>query len=158
MVKVNKEIYLTGLHLDKYDFIMNNFKNIITSYEDLNIIDFDKVIEWEHNKIKSKLQYYFEIYYKNNFVGVVKLRKKEDQETPYLDLDDFYIKQELQGKGIGSAVLKHFINYAKKENLPLRLCVFKKNVCAKAFYEKFGFVMCEELQTRIIMQLELNLQ
>lgn len=66
---------------------------------------------------------------------------------------------EFQGKGYGSILLKHLINYARSVEATMLWCNARS--AASSFYAKFGFSETEERFTKtglefVIMQLQLN--
>ena len=66
-----------------------------------------------------------------------------------MELDDYYIFPEFQGRGIGSAVLHHCCDIDK----PIMLYVFTGNHGAIALYRRFGFDISETVDTtRVIMR------
>jgi ribosomal protein S18 acetylase RimI-like enzyme len=68
-------------------------------------------------------------------VGVVGwLIRAED-----LWLGPVFILPEFQNRGIGTAVVRHFMAEAQRQNLPLRLQTLKANQGAKRLYEGLGF-------------------
>lgn len=55
-------------------------------------------------------------------------------------LEHLYISPEMQGKGVGSVLLKKAIEIADS---PLRLWTFQRNIAARAFYKHRGFTSIE---------------
>ena len=67
-------------------------------------------------------------------IGMIKLLK---HSTNY-ELEQFQIKQEYQGKGIGIEILKGLLKKSELERLPIKLSVLKNNK-AQCLYERLGF-------------------
>ncbi len=68
--------------------------------------------------------------------------RKED-----IFLESISITPKLQGKGIGSAVIRDVMLQAKQKNRPLRLQVLKTNPNARRLYERLGFVLEDTTDT-----------
>ncbi|MEV6161095.1 GNAT family N-acetyltransferase [Streptomyces sp. NPDC052052] len=69
------------------------------------------------------------------FAGCVTLRPVED----WLWLENFYLSPALQGRGIGTAVLRSLLARADEEGMTVRLDVLQGSA-ARALYERHGFV------------------
>lgn len=81
-------------------------------------------------------------------VGCVQVTNRGD----HLWLEKLYIDPDHQNRGLGALVLRHVLNAAAHEQLPVKLCVLATNP-AQAFYRRAGFVVCEELAERRIMMM-----
>lgn len=79
-------------------------------------------------------------------VGCVQVSHRGD----HLWLEKLYIDPDHQNRGLGAQALQHVLDDAAREQLPVRLCVLTTNP-AQAFYERLGFVVCEESAGRRIM-------
>ena len=122
--------------------IFSQAKELIDRYEDISSIDCDKVLAWVKKKIETHISEY-------RFVW------KTDQKVAYYrlcengELDDLYVLPVYQGQGIGSEILKRCIAESKAD---MYLYVFRDNVRAIAFYERFGFSVQKTVgHTRFIM-------
>ncbi|BFP52865.1 MULTISPECIES: GNAT family N-acetyltransferase [unclassified Streptomyces] len=73
------------------------------------------------------------------FAGCVALRPADDGWW----LEHFYLSPALQGRGIGSAVLRGVLNRADAERLPVRLDVLRGSP-ARRLYERHGFTLERE--------------
>jgi ribosomal protein S18 acetylase RimI-like enzyme len=58
---------------------------------------------------------------------------------------------ELQGRGIGSAVVRDLQAAAKTAGLPLRLQVLMTNPAAQRLYERLGFQVTDATATHHLM-------
>ncbi|APS19773.1 acetyltransferase [Streptomyces sp. Tue 6075] len=74
-----------------------------------------------------------------SFAGCVALRPAEDGWW----LEHFYLSPALQGRGIGSAVLRGVLDRADAERLPVRLDVLQGSP-ARRLYERHGFTLERE--------------
>ena len=62
------------------------------------------------------------------------------------------IAPEAQGHGIGSAVMQTVLARARAKQKSIALRVYKTNVRARQFYERLGFHMTSETDTKIEMR------
>lgn len=121
-------------------------KALIDQYEDVDSIDYEKVLQWVGQKIENEIDSYTRICSRGETVGYYRLHE-ENGET---ELDDFYVLPPFRGKGIGTAVLKKCICETKT---PMFLYVFKNNVGAIRLYERMGFVRTKDVgKTRMILR------
>lgn len=74
-----------------------------------------------------------------SFAGSVARRPAEDGWW----LEHFYLSPALQGRGIGSAVLREVLDRADAERLPVRLDVLQGSP-ARRLYERHGFTLERE--------------
>ncbi|MFF3029726.1 GNAT family N-acetyltransferase [Streptomyces rubiginosohelvolus] len=74
-----------------------------------------------------------------SFAGCVALRPAGDGWW----LEHFYLSPALQGRGIGSAVLRGALDRADAERIPVRLDVLQGSP-ARRLYERHGFTLCRE--------------
>jgi ribosomal protein S18 acetylase RimI-like enzyme len=68
-------------------------------------------------------------------VGVLALSREPD----CLKVNQLLVLPEYQGKGIGTACMKHVLQEAAGRRLPIRLQVLKANRRAVEFYRRLGF-------------------
>ncbi len=76
---------------------------------------------------------------------------KTESAVDCLHLRDIQVKEEFQGRGIGSIILRDVLNKADGEGKPVRLRVLKANR-AVAWYERFGFQVTGEQAHAWLMQ------
>jgi GNAT superfamily N-acetyltransferase len=76
----------------------------------------------------------------------------------YEDMDDdlvleqLYLHPDHQGQGYGSEILSRLIGLAHSVGKPLSLSVLTTNPRARAFYERYGFVVVNETAERVAMR------
>ncbi|MFI6181737.1 GNAT family N-acetyltransferase [Nonomuraea sp. NPDC051191] len=80
------------------------------------------------------------------FAGCVTLRPAEDGRW----LEHFYLDPALQGRGLGSAVLRTLLDRADAEGAPVRLIVLRGSA-AQRLYERHGFTVEGEDQVDVLM-------
>jgi ribosomal protein S18 acetylase RimI-like enzyme len=64
-----------------------------------------------------------------------------------LQLVDIAVHPNLQGKGIGTALVQRVQQEAAKARLPIRCCVFRFNTGSLRFHQRLGFSILREDQT-----------
>jgi GNAT superfamily N-acetyltransferase len=65
-----------------------------------------------------------------------------DPEEPHLHLGPIGVAPHVQGKGVGTALMRRFVEHSDRENIAGYLETDRaENV---EFYKKFGFVVCHE--------------
>ena len=95
-------------------------------------------------KMKSHL---FKIMVEKKISGFVYFKEEQDR----IIVDVLCVFTEYRNSGLGSKVMKSFINKANQTNKPIYLDTFKTNP-AKRFYERHGFVVDGENQSHFIMK------
>jgi GNAT superfamily N-acetyltransferase len=125
--------------------ILEQCRELILHYEDLSQIHFEAVLRWMEQKIKDNMSDYTCVYRDDVPVAFYSLREDEEQT----ELDDFYVLEPYRNKGIGSEILKNCIT---KTQQPIYLYVFHANLGAIRLYERYGFVVTQQVSpTRSIM-------
>ena len=121
-------------------------KNLIDAYEDVDRIDYQKVLQWVYHKINSNISSYTCVYKNRDKVAYYRL----DQQDEKWELDDLYVLSDFRCCGIGSQILKKCI---LESSANLYLYVFKRNTRAIRLYEKHGFRVTQYVGgTRCIME------
>jgi len=80
------------------------------------------------------------------FAGSVTLRPYEDGWC----LESFFLDESLQGRGIGSGVLRRLLDRTDAEGVPVRLNVLQGSA-ARRLYERHGFVTEREDPVDVFM-------
>lgn len=102
------------------------------------------IMESHLEKMKSHL---FKIIVEKKISGFVYFKEEQDR----IIVDVLCVFTEYRNSGLGSKVMKSFINKANQTNKPIYLDTFKTNP-AKRFYERHGFVVDGENQSHFIMK------
>ncbi|MGM9662228.1 MAG: GNAT family N-acetyltransferase [Oscillospiraceae bacterium] len=121
-------------------------KELIDRYEDLQAIDYEKVLDWVRRKVDGHIGEYLCVMADGQKAGYCRIHAAEGKT----ELDDLYVFPEWRGRGIGTAVIEKCCAAA---GTPVFLYVFRKNRRAVALYERLGFrVIREAGGTRYIME------
>jgi len=131
------DVMISDIDEKDCDCIYQEMKNLVYAYEDLSTIDVEYVMNWMYKKVHNHKEWYKKIICQHDVVGYYAINDDE--------LEDFYILDAYRGQGIGAKIMREYIQANT-------LCVFKKNVKAITFYQRFGFEIVEEMKTRYIMK------
>ncbi|MGJ8656749.1 MAG: GNAT family N-acetyltransferase [Akkermansiaceae bacterium] len=72
-------------------------------------------------------------------------------EPEHLYLKNISLIPEYQGRGLGKLAMKFIQDLATKNNLPIKLSVFRSNKRVQKFYENLGFKISKVLETGVRM-------
>ena len=129
--------------------IFQQSKQLIDTYEDVNAIDYDMVLDWMRRKITKKIDEYQVIYADGKKAGYYRFCRNQDG---VLEIDDLYIFPDFQSKGIGTKVFQRCCDGTTE---PIMFYVFSRNTRAIALYKRLGFSIHEKVgNTRYIMRKE----
>lgn len=95
----------------------------------------DEVFQRKLHEQRYNEKPFFAIQQANRRLGTVSF----DLNREYARLGEFYIFPELQGKGIGTKVLRHCLGLADDRKLPVRLEHLRWNPVG-SLYRRWGFV------------------
>ena len=124
-------------------------KQLIDDYENMDSIDYDKVLKWVRRKIEISIDAYTAVFVSGEKVGYYHFYQNEDGEH---ELDDLYIFPQYQNQGIGSEVIQKCSSSVKT---PVMLYVFIKNEKAVALYKRLGFEIIRTVNgSRYVMRKE----
>lgn len=128
-------------------------KNLIEKYETNLNLDFEKIFDWVRNKIEKNIENYQCIHFEGIKVGYYYLHDEDGS----LELDDFFIFDEFQGRGIGTEVLKHVALIAGEKNKDVFLYVFVNNQGAINLYHRNGYKIVKNIaDSRYIMSTQVE--
>lgn len=85
----------------------------------------------------------------DTYVGMVQVIEEEAS----IEVAEIQILPEFQDKGIGTLVLTDIVKDAHSNQRPVTLSVGKKNNRAIALYQRLGFELTEETNTKIYFKL-----
>ncbi|GAB2617943.1 GNAT family N-acetyltransferase [Streptomyces capparidis] len=104
--------------------------------------DLERLGRFDEHRVRQRLRDSFSplhtsvIEVDGAFAGCVTLRPAEDGRC----LEHFYLAPELQGRGLGSAVLRTLLERTDADGVPVRLIVLQGSA-ARKLYERHGFTM-----------------
>lgn len=138
-----------------YELIKATSKDIdiLIKYKLASILDYafniddeekNKIINYVKSNIPKQIDAYRLICVDKKIVGCLLLTSKDDG----ILLDEIYLEEEYRRLGIGSNIIKNIMN---QENI-IYLWVYKENKKAFNLYQKLGFVIVEETESRHYMK------
>lgn len=147
----------------KYSMIYNKYKLVNTSATDIerikrykleNIFEYAKDLEqteiekinnYVNKNIPNQIGKYKDIIINDNIVGSILLTEIDNGVL----LDEIFIEKQYRNKGIGGTVIKEIITNI---NNNLYLWVYKDNIGAIKLYNRLGFAIKEETDSRYYME------
>lgn len=121
-------------------------RQLIDTYEDLDSIDYPKVLAWVRHNLDKSLPSFVRVLADGTLAGFYCLRPVGER----MELDSLFVLPPFQNRGIGTQILKKCL---EESDIPVFLYVFRKNIRAVALYGKLGFRIVKEVgKTRFIME------
>ena len=140
-------IELVETNKESIDEIFNLNKALIDKYENIENINYSYVLGWVKDKVTNYIQEYKTILYESKKAGYVRIIDNGES----VEIDDLYIFDEFQNKGIGTYILLEIIK--DNSGKPIFLYTFIKNERAVKLYQKLGFKVKENIKdSRYIME------
>ena len=120
--------------------------NTIFEYaKDLDKKEVEKINNYVNKTISNQIFEYKNIVLNNIIVGSFLITKNENG----LLLDEIFIEEQYRNKGIGTSIIKDVVS---KSNNNVYLWVYKDNIKAFNLYNKIGFNIKEETDSRYYME------
>lgn len=120
--------------------------NTIFEYaKDLDNEEVEKINNYVNKTISNQIFEYKNIVLNNIIVGSFLITKNENG----LLLDEIFIEEQYRNKGIGTSIIKDVVS---KSNNNVYLWVYKDNIKAFNLYNKIGFNIKEETNSRYYME------
>lgn len=107
--------------------------------------DLERLGRYDEHRVRQRLRDSFSsqhtsvIVADGTFAGCVTVRPAEDGRW----LEHFYLSPDLQGRGLGSAVLRTLLEQIDADAVPVRLNVLQGSA-AQRLYERHGFTVEDE--------------
>lgn len=120
-------------------------KTIFEYVKDLELSEKDKINNYVNKTIPNEFCNYKNIVLNDNIVGSVLVTKKDND----ILLDEIFIEEQYRNKKIGTSVIKDIIDSV---NSSIYLWVYKDNVKAIKLYNKLGFRIKDETDSRYYME------
>jgi GNAT superfamily N-acetyltransferase len=114
--------------------------------------DLERLGRYDEHRVRQRLRDSFSsqhtsvIVADGTFAGCVTVRPAEDG----LWLEHFYLAPDLQGRGLGSAVLRTLLEQIDADAIPIRLNVLQGSA-AQRLYERHGFTVEDEDPVDVFM-------
>lgn len=122
-------------------------KYLIDRYENVQNIEYDKILSWVQRKIETYIEEYQRILFDGELAGYYRFHQDGDK----MELDDLYIFPQYRNQQIGTTIIEKCL---LETDLPVYLFVFIKNTKAVELYKRIGFEIVETIQdSRYIMQI-----
>ncbi|MCM1992194.1 GNAT family N-acetyltransferase [Oceanirhabdus seepicola] len=142
------EITFQNATVNDINILFELNKKLIEKYEINLNLDFEKIFTWVKRKIENNIELYQCIYFDGIKAGYYYLHNDGEK----LELDDFFIFDEFQGRGIGTKVIKYIASISKEKNKEVFLYVFANNQGAFNLYLRNGYKIVENIaDSRYIM-------
>lgn len=134
-------------------FAKNENINLLIDYKSKNIFEYavnlsdeevDKINDYVKCNIQKQIQDYKTITIDSKIVGCLLVEKHLDGVL----LDEIYLDEEYRNKGIGTSIIKKIL----EDNIITYLWVYKNNKEAFRLYEKLGFTIIEETESRYFIK------
>jgi GNAT superfamily N-acetyltransferase len=104
--------------------------------------DLERLGRFDEHRVRQRLRDSFSLQHtsvivaEGAFAGCVTVRPAEDGQW----LEHFYLAPRLQGRGLGSAVLRTLLQPIDADHMPVRLNVLRGSA-ARRLYERHGFTV-----------------
>lgn len=132
--------------INDLDRLVEYKKNIIYEYaHDLGRDEIEEIEKYVLESVPKLLNDYYNIVVKNRVVGALLVTNRKGAK----ELDEIYLEEEYRNKGIGTSIIKDIIH-----NNLVYLWVYKDNLKAISLYQKLGFKIVDETNTRYYMKYE----
>ena len=131
----------------------SNYLDLLIKYKLSTILDYanniskaekNKIINYVNEHVREDINIYKLICVDNNIIGCILTKEYDDGVI----IDELYLEDEFRGKGIGTSIIKQL----EKDNSIIYLWVYKDNVNAINLYEKLGFKIIENTESRYKMK------
>ena len=144
------EITFKNASDEDIDKIFELEKKLIEDYETEEGLDFKKVFAWTKRKIEKNIERFTCIYADGIKAGYFCL----NDEGEKIELDDLFVFEKYQRKGIGTEALRYAASIAKSRNKAVFLYVFIKNQGAVKLYKQNGYKIAKKVsESRYIMSI-----
>ncbi len=132
------------LENSKEKILEYKLKSILEYAEELSQEEIVRVKEYVKQQILIDFKNYRVIFIDNKIVGCVLIENHNDGVL----LDEIYLEENYRNKGIGTDIIKKTL----LSNKVVYLWVYKRNLKAISLYQKMGFRVIKETETRYYMK------
>ncbi len=121
-------------------------RQLIDQYEDMDSIDYPRVLHWVRRNIERTLPHFHRVMWNGELAGFYALIPGNDK----WEIDSLFVLPAFQNRGIGTKILK---SCQDASPVPLFLYVFRENIRAMDLYKRMGFEITQEVgNTRYILE------
>ncbi len=138
----NNNLNLSYKKCDTEDelYIYKEFKNKLDLYEDVQKIEYEKVLNWKKENLHSEISDCTKILCNGKYIGYFSI----NEENKKAEIDNFFISEEYQNRGFARKALNHCLDIIMQKNISMVYSyVFTKDERQIELYTKCGFVVRE---------------
>ncbi|MDF1754677.1 MAG: GNAT family N-acetyltransferase [Verrucomicrobiales bacterium] len=107
---------------------------------------------WQITNFESEWQQFDTEIVEHNGIGIGYLQTEYRSDPLHLYLSIIALDSAYQGKGLGSSIMRGLTSRVEKQDIPLRLNVFRINPEARRFYERLGFREVSTTESGVILE------
>lgn len=120
-------------------------KNIIYMYsKDLSKEEKEKIDDYIFNSVNESLKDYLNIVINDKIIGSILITDLKEGKL----LDEIYLEKEFRNTGIGTDIIRKML----EKNKNIYLWVYKENEKAISLYNRLGFIIVDETDSRYYMK------
>lgn len=129
---------------NKEELIKYKLASILEYADALSEEEKKRIINYVNKNIPKQIESYQMIYIDDKEIGCLFITNHEDGVL----IDEIYINPEYQNRGIGTNIIKDIM----RSEFDIYLWVYKNNIKAFNLYQKLGFKIIEETESRYYMR------
>lgn len=120
-------------------------KDIIYMYsKDLSKEEKEKIDDYIFNSVNESLKDYLNIVINDKIIGSILITDLKEGKL----LDEIYLEKEFRNTGIGTDIIRKML----EKNKNIYLWVYKENEKAISLYNRLGFIIVDETESRYYMK------
>ena len=145
----NLNLLYTNCNKEDENNIFNEYKTKLDNYEDIDKIEYEKVLGWKKSKIQDGIKSSTKIMCNGQNIGYFSI----NEENNKVEIDDFFVSEEYQNRGMAKKALNHCLDIIKQKRIPMAYSyIFSKDSRQIELYTKCGFSVMELIgDTRCVM-------
>lgn len=122
-------------------------KDIIYMYsKNLAEDEKNKIDEYVTSSVNEMFKDYYNIVIDDKIIGSVLVKYIQEGKL----IDEIYIEKEFRNSGIGTDIIMKLLKESNNNNI--YLWVYKENIKAVSLYERLGFKIIDETESRYYME------
>lgn len=120
-------------------------KDIIYMYsKDLSKEEKEKIDDYIFNSVNESLKDYLNIVINDKIIGSILITDLKEGKL----IDEIYLEKEFRNTGIGTDIIREML----EKNRNIYLWVYKENKKAISLYNRLGFIIVDETDSRYYMK------